>query len=178
MTIKTETTLIRNILYLLQTIENGKMSITAEQNGIKISNLSKLIKELEEHFNTKLLIRKSNGVIPTEDGQVLLSLAQELETSLEKLQQLKDKQISEIKIFIKKDIDIDLSHIKINTKIIKTNEEANCDIAISDNSFTYKNDFKKSPITIKNNIISTKLFLYYKDIPTCENICKQIKKLL
>lgn len=56
-TIKTKISLLRELLALKQVIDLGQIQAAADRNGIKHSNLSKLITDLEERFKTILLIR-------------------------------------------------------------------------------------------------------------------------
>ena len=56
-TIKTKISLLRELLALKQVIDLGQIQVAADRNGIKHSNLSKLITDLEERFKTILLIR-------------------------------------------------------------------------------------------------------------------------
>ena len=50
MTIKNNLALIRRLLYFYAVIENGRINITAERNGIKAANLSKMLTELEKEI--------------------------------------------------------------------------------------------------------------------------------
>lgn len=73
---------IKGLLYLGATIRNSSIKQAADKNGIKASNLSRLLKDLERKLGVQLLIRKSNGVIPTYAGSQVYQMAKELEQSL------------------------------------------------------------------------------------------------
>lgn len=64
-TIKTKVTLLRELLALKEVIDAGQIQAAAERNGIKHSNMSKLITDLEARFKARLLIRSSSGSVPT-----------------------------------------------------------------------------------------------------------------
>jgi len=66
MSVKTQAALIRNLLYIAEIAHDGKISRVAEKNGIKASNLSKMIKDTELAANSKLFLRTPNGMIPTQ----------------------------------------------------------------------------------------------------------------
>lgn len=78
MTIKNNLALIRRLLYFYAVIENGRINITAERNGIKAANLSKMLTELEEEIGAPLLERSNQGVRPTVLGQKIYLLSKEL----------------------------------------------------------------------------------------------------
>ena len=64
-TIKTKISFLRELLALKEVIDLGQIHAAAERNGIKYSNMSKMISDLESRFRTTLLIRSSAGSIPT-----------------------------------------------------------------------------------------------------------------
>lgn len=78
MTIKANLTLIRRLLYFYAVIENGQINATAEKNGIKAANLSKILKDLEEDIGAPLLERSNQGIRPTVLGQKIYLLSKEL----------------------------------------------------------------------------------------------------
>ena len=79
MSIKSDVSLIRGLLYLHEVIAHKTINKAAEANGIKPSNLSVLITELENQVNAKLLIRTPQGCLPTVMGKVFCNLAGELQ---------------------------------------------------------------------------------------------------
>ena len=82
MTIKNNLALIRRLLYFYAVIENGRINITAERNGIKAANLSKMLTELEEEIGAPLLERSNQGVKPTVLGQKIYQLSKELSQNI------------------------------------------------------------------------------------------------
>lgn len=64
-TIKTKIAFLRELLALKEIIDAGQIQAAAERNGIKYSNMSKMIQDLESRFKTSLLIRSSSGSLPT-----------------------------------------------------------------------------------------------------------------
>lgn len=88
-TIKTKVALFRELLALKEVIDVGQIQAAAERNGIKHSNLSKMIADLEAKFKTSLLIRSSAGSVPTNTTRQLYSdievISQALDNLLENL---------------------------------------------------------------------------------------------
>ena len=68
MSVKLKTSLFRDLLYLHEVIRHKQISAAAQKNGIKASNLSTIIKNLEKLSGKKLFIRHSNGLVPTADA--------------------------------------------------------------------------------------------------------------
>lgn len=91
MTIKEKVILIRNLLYFLDVVSSGSFSKTAEKNGIKVSNLSLLIKELEEEIGVNLLQRTSTGVVPTSEGLYIYNLVLSVKEELRDISYLRHK---------------------------------------------------------------------------------------
>lgn len=89
MSVKSQLSFLKTVLYLTAVIHNGQIRQTAEENGIKASNLSRMIKELEGALGTRLLIRKSTGVEPTAAGLQICEMVQGLETKLERLEEIR-----------------------------------------------------------------------------------------
>lgn len=70
-TLKTKLLLLKELLALKEVVDKGSIQIAAGENGIKNSNMSQLIKDLEERFNTKLINRTFNGSQPTNSAQII-----------------------------------------------------------------------------------------------------------
>ena len=85
MNIKSSINLIRGILYLHETIRCKSISRAAENNGIKASNLSLIISNLEKQIGTRLLKRSPQGCSPTLQGQKIAGQAVELKQLIQKL---------------------------------------------------------------------------------------------
>lgn len=64
-TIKTKLTLLKELLALKEVIDAGQIQIAANNNGIKHSNLSKMISDLESRMNATLLQRIPTGCLAT-----------------------------------------------------------------------------------------------------------------
>ena len=70
-TLKTKLILLKELLALKEIVDKGSIQIAATENGIKNSNLSQLIKDLEDRFNTKLINRNFDGSQPTNSTQLI-----------------------------------------------------------------------------------------------------------
>lgn len=64
-TIKNKVVFLRELLALKEVIDTGQIHAAAERNGIKHSNMSKLITDLESRYKARLLLRSSSGCVPT-----------------------------------------------------------------------------------------------------------------
>lgn len=77
--------------------EEGSMNKAANEIFITPQGLSRIIKKLEDEFQTPLFERTASGMIPTESGDYLYTHSQkliyEMETIKQKMRQLNDKQI-------------------------------------------------------------------------------------
>ncbi len=78
---------VKQLLCLEEAVKYGSISKAAEQNNIKQPNLSKHIKDLEESFAQKLVVRHSKGVCPTDVGFDYYALACEIKNILDKSEQ-------------------------------------------------------------------------------------------
>ena len=79
MSVKLKASLFRDLLYLHEVIFYKQISSAAQKNGIKASNLSTNIKNLEKLSGKKLFIRHSNGLTPTADAIKLDKLISRLD---------------------------------------------------------------------------------------------------
>lgn len=89
--IKSQISFLKSVLYLAAVVECGSVTKAAEQNGIKQTNLSRMIKDLEETLATSLFVRKSNGMVPTETAMVLYRHALDLQKNLSQVQAIRPK---------------------------------------------------------------------------------------
>ena len=85
----------REILSFLAAAKNGTINGTAENNGMKQSNLSKTIKSLEDKLQCQLLERNYNGVKLTENGREIFKVACDI-----------DKVIYKVKNFTASDVNV------------------------------------------------------------------------
>ena len=70
-TLKTKILLLKELLALKEVVDKGSIQVAACENGIKNSNMSQLIKNLEDRFNTKLIKRHFDGSQPTNSAQII-----------------------------------------------------------------------------------------------------------
>ena len=84
-TLKTKILLLKELLALKEIVDKGSIQIAANENGIKNSNLSQLIKDLEDRFNTKLINRNFDGSQPTNSAQIIYNDICAIEELLNKI---------------------------------------------------------------------------------------------
>ena len=87
-TIKTRVTLLKELLALKEVIDTGQIQIAANKNGIKHSNMSKLISELETRLNATLLQRTPAGSLPTSATPEIYSAIETICSTLDKIEQV------------------------------------------------------------------------------------------
>jgi LysR family transcriptional regulator of abg operon len=83
-------------------IQEGSLRAASRRLGVSQPALSKLVRELEIELAVTLLLRHSQGIKPTPQGQVLfdhaLRVTRELETAVDQIQQLGGHMQGELKI--------------------------------------------------------------------------------
>ena len=84
-TLKSKIILLKELLALKEVVDKGSIQIAAGENGIKNSNLSQLVKDLEDRFNTKLINRKFDGSQPTNSTQLIYNDICAIEELLNKI---------------------------------------------------------------------------------------------
>ena len=84
-TIKTKITFLRELLALKEVIDLGQIQAAADRNGIKHSNMSKIISDLEARFKTRLLIRSSAGSVPTNTTRQLYADIENIVNTLDNI---------------------------------------------------------------------------------------------
>ena len=84
-TLKTKILLLKELLALKEVVDKGSIQIAVNENGIKNSNLSQLIKDLEDRFNTKLINRNFDGSQPTNSAQIIYNDICAIEELLKKI---------------------------------------------------------------------------------------------
>ena len=92
--IKTNVLKIRQLLCLEQAVRYGSISKAASENGMKQTNMSKLLTEFESEVNEKLLTRLSNGVSLTEVGYRYYAAACDIKSIIQKVQHLDDTKMN------------------------------------------------------------------------------------
>jgi len=84
-TLKSKLLLLKELLALKEVIDKGSIQVAACENGIKNSNLSQLIKSLEDRFDTKLINRSFDGSQPTNSAQLIYNDICAIEETLNKI---------------------------------------------------------------------------------------------
>ncbi|MBR0212913.1 MAG: LysR family transcriptional regulator [Alphaproteobacteria bacterium] len=84
-TLKTKIILLKELLALKEVVDKGSIQIASCENGMKNSNLSQLIKDLEDRFNTKLINRNFDGNQPTNSAQLIYNDICAIEELLNKI---------------------------------------------------------------------------------------------
>ena len=118
---------LKNILYVAQIVEYGTITAVAQKNGLKASNLSKLIKDVEKEFGTLLFIRTNKGLIPTQMALEISKKANEIRVMLdENTKQLLKKNFKTcVKIYISKGLEIsDLNRMFSNAVLCSDMKDA------------------------------------------------------
>ena len=69
---------LNKLKYFVTAVNLGTISRAAEHLHISQPSLSVVIRELENEFGVPLLERKRTGVVPTDEGKVLMSLGSDL----------------------------------------------------------------------------------------------------
>lgn len=84
-TLKTKIILLKELLALKEVVDKGSIQIAAGENGIKNSNLSQMIRNLEDRFHTKLINRGASGSLPTNSAQIIYNDICTIEDELNKI---------------------------------------------------------------------------------------------
>ena len=66
---------LQQLTYLVTAAECGNMTQAAEKLFISQPSLSAAIKNLEEEMGVTIFVRSNKGIVPTRDGEELLSYA-------------------------------------------------------------------------------------------------------
>ena len=86
MPIKHQSTFLKELLALKEAIDAGQISRAAEKNGIRQTNFSKMLKDLEDRFGITLFQRTSTGLVPTNAARTLYSEIQLIDTALNNIE--------------------------------------------------------------------------------------------
>ena len=84
-TLKNKVILLRELLALKEVVDRGSIQIAANKNGIKNSNMSQLIKNLESLLGVKLINRNFDGSQPTNSTQIIYNDICTIEELLNKI---------------------------------------------------------------------------------------------
>lgn len=90
MGIKEKANLLKNLLYFEAIAKEGQISRAAVINGVKQSNMSNTLKELEEIRGRKLFNRIYNGVALTDAGRELFEMVCRIDETLNKIADTKE----------------------------------------------------------------------------------------
>ena len=133
MPIKSKAILFRNFLYLNEVIKASRISVAAEKNGIKASNLSKIITDMEELTQKKLFIRTNKGLIPTKEALTFSEIISNIENSFDnQAQKLLNTQIKDtISLYVPENIEIKNLHLFNETTILFCNNKETADVFVS-----------------------------------------------
>ena len=83
--LKRDMILLKKLLTLKEVIDFGQIQMAASKNGIRQSNFSHLISQLENDLKCNLLMRSSTGVTPTNTAQLLYAEIQKISDILENI---------------------------------------------------------------------------------------------
>ncbi len=86
MNIKQKLSIIKFALYFNDVIREGKISNSAQKNGIKAGNLSKIISDFEAIIKIPLLQRGNKGVYPTNYGLKISEAISRMEQDIEDIE--------------------------------------------------------------------------------------------
>ena len=79
---------MKELLALKEVIDTGQIQIAANKNGIKHSNMSKLISDLETRLDATLLQRTPAGSLPTNATSEIYSAIETICSTLDKIEQV------------------------------------------------------------------------------------------
>ena len=106
MSVKVKANLFRNLLYVKEVANFGSISAAAEKNGIKPSNLSKLIKDTEKFFGKTFFCRTRHGIVPTKEGVDLIEKIARAEDALESCLMFPNKENKPLRLYVAEGLEI------------------------------------------------------------------------
>ncbi|MGN1062873.1 MAG: LysR family transcriptional regulator [Alphaproteobacteria bacterium] len=84
-TIKSKLQFLKELIALKEVTDTGKIGSAALKNGLKSTNLSKLITSLEERLHIRLIARTSKGITPLEEAVKINETTDKIVSLLETL---------------------------------------------------------------------------------------------
>lgn len=150
MSVKTQISFLKNLLYIEQIVREGTISRVADKNGLKASNLSKMLKETEKQMGKQLFLRTTHGMVPTKEAKEAALEISRLSKMIDALAQKYCKcacSCNHLKLFISKGLEISASE-KMFQKVIKTDKMEDADVIVA----TEKPPFAESMICVENKI--------------------------
>lgn len=134
MSVKLKSVTFRNLLYIREVLACGQIKKAAANNGIKASNLSKIIADTENLTGKKLFLRSTRGLTPTPEA---IKLSEEI-TAIEKMANnivnrcRAQQHLSTIKLYKPENIQLqDLQDYRSEINIISCDNPDKADVIIS-----------------------------------------------
>lgn len=87
---------IEQLLYIIEINQTGSISLAAEKLHVSQPNISQAIVSLEDELGVKLFKRSRFGAVPTEDGKLIISKAEEIINKVEELRETAGFQSKEL----------------------------------------------------------------------------------
>lgn len=134
MSVKLKSVMFRNLLYLHEVLTCGQIRKAAGNNGIKASNLSKIIADTENLTHKKLFLRSTRGLTPTADAIKLSEEITALENRLDAIinRCLAPQHTSTVKLYTPKNLQLkNLQDYSREIKVISCNNPDEADVIIS-----------------------------------------------
>jgi len=150
MSVKTQISFLKSLLYIEQIMREGTISRAADKNGLKASNLSKMLKELEKQMDKQLFVRTPQGMVPTKEAKEAALEINRLSKMIDDLARKYCKgadMCGELRLFVSKGLEISASE-KVFQKALKTDDMQAADVIVS----TEKPLFAESMICVENKI--------------------------
>lgn len=133
MSVKTKSILFRDLLYLHEAVNLASINATAEKNGIKTSNLSKIIKELENITQKQLFLRSNKGVTPTGEALKISNSVHELEQLFDKIsEQIYEQQNKKaLLLYVPDNMELKNLNLYNQSEIVFCQDKEKADVIIS-----------------------------------------------
>ncbi|MEC0231075.1 LysR family transcriptional regulator [Paenibacillus alba] len=78
---------IEQLIYMIEINQTGSISLAAEKLHVSQPNISQAIVNLEDELGVKLFKRSRFGAVPTEEGKLIISKAEEIIHKVEELRE-------------------------------------------------------------------------------------------
>lgn len=175
MSIKLKSSLFRDLLYLNEVIKYSQINAAAEQNGIKSSNLSKIIKNIEDLTQQKMFIRTNKGLTPTIEA---LKLSEQIIKMENCFNEMSDNLLNyhfekKLKLCIPENMQLKNLHLFKDAILVYTKEETLADVIVS-----YNKPQNAEELIVVENFIGTdfvqKIWISAKNCPTALNLARFI----
>ena len=175
MSIKLKSSLFRDLLYLNEVIKFSQISAAAEKNGIKASNLSKLIKDLEELTQQKLFLRTNKGLMPTAEALKLSEKIEKIENCFDDMSAniLNMHFPKSLKVYIPENIQLKNIYQFDEATLIFEKDESFADVIIG-----YQNPKNAENMIVTETSVGTdfkqKIWISAKNTPIALNFARFI----